>query len=629
MTGAEFTYGKTKTVARADDDTKAAVEGTGIFSGLNDKQKEYLDKASQGLLDLAEIIMKSLEENGLSPSKTTREGKEYTPTAEITAAPMYKYNHETKQKDIPILDENKRQKISLKITIPNENNFINIYADRNISDGIKPVGIQPSQWVKDEEGKNKLQLYPQYTDAPIQQSTKDICNYIYSTVFERTEHTAYIDKESREAINGTGRFSYLSEEQKSFLSKASSQLLEKATSLMSDLKDNNLSPTAISSKGEKYSSKAVVTAIPSYKYNQDTKQKDIPSLKKNGTPFFDLHIFLKNNNEDIVIKANEAGTLTEMSVTQWNNNKATHFDSKNLESAPLSESTKSLIDFVKNNYIEEPQSNLSKLVHNYNLRLREVTDKVFNKNNEMVNDAYASYEKDNYGEKIKLRSHNSRVVIELGVTKAGEPYAKAIDFGAPKDNNNRFPYKFLNNAEDIATVVRENNVDKHIVALVAEYKGIDLTAEKQQTASQPAPTMPVPENSEPTATTETRSRSLENLTKDYIDMLQEPIAQKKVALCYNEKSNTISIGIGKDALVDLGIGKNGKPYVKLTERSTDSSNASTSFINEVSDFVKIPDRDVAEVATIFKNDVDNDHLLKGEKQNGAKKNKGDINLEVT
>lgn len=249
--------------------------------------------------------------------------------------------------------------------------------------------------------------------------------------------------------------------------------------------------------------------------------------------------------------------------------------------------------------------------------------------NEMVNDAYASYEKDNYGEKIKLRSHNSRVVIELGVTNAGEPYAKAIDFGAPKDDNNRFPYKFLNNVEDIATVIRENNVDKHIAALVAEYKGIDLTAEKQQTVSQPAPTMPVPENSEPTATTETRSRSLEDLTKDYIDMLQEPIAQKKVALCYNEKSNTISIGIGKDALVDLGIGKNGKPYVKLTERSTDSSNASTSFINEVSDFVKIPDRDVAEVAAIFKNDVDYDHLLKGEKQNGAKKNKGDINLEVT
>jgi len=124
-------------------------------------------------------------------------------------------------------------------------------------------------------------------------------------------------------------------------------------------------------------------------------------------------------------------------------------------------------------YIQAREQNSQSALKNYayeiNTNFNATSEKVPNKDGNLVNDAYAQYKNDEYGEKVQLRSHSEpNVVVDLGVTDKGEPFAKATNFDI-KNDNGRFASVFINNMEDL-----ENYISvKAIQDVVKDFKGFE------------------------------------------------------------------------------------------------------------------------------------------------------------
>lgn len=611
---ASFSYGRPRTVAVIDDETKAAVEGKGINESLNQAQRAYLDKASKGLLEIAENIMNSLSENEMKPSAVTREGATYSTKAVVTAVPTRLYNKETGERDIPKLDDNGRQMVTFKIKIPNQTDFINLYADTNINNGVNITNISVSQWQKNNEGKNfqKTYLRNDINSAPLHQSTKDICRYICDTIqtLERPETVAYIDKDSRAAISGKSH-DELTPEQRAFLAKMGNELVAKAEAIISDLAANGLTPSDKTKEREEYDTKAVITVLPSYKFNKETGENDIPVLKKDKTPIYDLRITLTNKQESIFLHSNEDGKLTSLSAGRWEANEQTgknafrYYTGKELSGsredgtvvATFSESTQAIAQYIKDKVLEPT---LSSLAYDFNQRLKQTTDKVFNEKGELVNDAYAKYINDEYGERIQLKAHNSKVVVELGETADGSRYAKAIDFGAPKSQNNTFPYAFINTAQDITA---ETVPDRDLAALVAEYKGIPFDKEKDYTQPTLAPAVQTQSSPEPVQNEP--SPEIPPL-KEYGDKLNvefKAAGGKSYANFEEDHNRLVIYNRDYNLTVSLGTTKKGEPYVMATDftKKDENDKPVSHWVNNAKDALEhIPVREIAEIAADYK-----------------------------
>ena len=603
---ASFNYGNaTRAVAVIDEETKSAVAGQGINASLTDNQRNYLDKASKGLLALAEELMDTLKNNDMSPSSATRDGTPYTPKLVITAVPARLYNSETKERDIPKLDDNGRQLVTLKIKIPNQTDNINLYADTNISDGIKLSNFSVSQWQKNEEGKNLQKTYARHEleTAPLHPSTKNIVQHICDITpsLERHDTVAYIDKDSREAMAGKSH-TQLTDEQRSFIKAKGNELLQKAEEIMSDLVEHNLTPTNKNKDGVDYSTKAVVTALPAYDYNKETGESDIPVLKKDKSPVFTLRITISNDNEDIILHSNESGRITSLSASRWELNEQTGKEAprsyKGSELDSFTEATNSIAAYIKSNYVDTP---LQALAYEYNQQLKQTTEKVFNHESKLVNDAYAKYESSEYGEKVQLCSHSSKVVVELGESKDGKRFAKAIDFGAPKNENNTYPYAFINNAQDLADIVAEHGFDKDLAAFVAEYKGFDFDRDKVNDK-----TAPVVEQQAATAPVQTASAPEIPPLKELADKLnvEYKAAGGKSYANYEDKYNRLVIyNRDNNLAVALGTTKKGDAYVTATNFAKTDENGKpiTKFVNNAKDAMElIPVREIAEIAADYK-----------------------------
>lgn len=107
-----------------------------------------------------------------------------------------------------------------------------------------------------------------------------------------------------------------------------------------------------------------------------------------------------------------------------------------------------------------------------------------------MNNAYAQYKNDEYGEKVTLYNHEDNVAVELGVTKDDKKYAVAInydlntDFEARKEGE--APAKaFINKKEELAQFVSNSEIRD----MVSDFKEFSTQKEQTQSKAKAAPEM--------------------------------------------------------------------------------------------------------------------------------------------
>lgn len=287
------------------------------------------------------------------------------------------------------------------------------------------------------------------------------------TQTEKTESLAYIDKATKEAG-----------EQFPYIKEASEKLLETAEEIGNGLSENNLSTKSKTREGKEYTDKLVVKVEPAVKWNKETKEEEAV-LHKDGTPVYAPKIELKHGNETLTLFAKEnmqdGVKITAESIKKWSKDfqtgtmKPSIIKGDDIADSKASDSMKAIAQYISDNgYIQSSQehSTMKNVAYEANQYFNAASDKVPNKDGGLVNDAYAQYKNDEYGEKVQLRSHSQpNIVVELGMTDKGEPFAKATNFEI-KDDNGRFASAFINKPEDLDSYVPV----KEIQDIVAQFK---------------------------------------------------------------------------------------------------------------------------------------------------------------
>lgn len=296
---------------------------------------------------------------------------------------------------------------------------------------------------------------------------------------KKEEALAYIDGATLAAAKEDG-----------FVKDASDALLKVAKDLMNDLDKNNLTTQAVTFKeGKPYTNKAVVSVEKATAYDKES-QTEKQLYHKDGSDVYSLKITIPNGNDALNLYAkediSEGIKLQNMSVKRWEKGgdgvrRPTFIKREDIADASCRKDTKAIAEFVEKSGLiaekaEREYTPMQKYAYELNQYFNQTTDKVpsfaENDNGEqnLVNDAYAKYIKDDFGERIRLASHSDKIVVELGKTSDGKTFAKATNFDIPLDDGKGYASQFINKAEDLADL----GIQKDIAAVVASYKEEDF-----------------------------------------------------------------------------------------------------------------------------------------------------------
>lgn len=270
---------------------------------------------------------------------------------------------------------------------------------------------------------------------------------------------AYIDKKSAESTNG-------------YVEDASAMLCDLAQEIGEKLKENGLLPQR-EKDGKISDAKLIVKVEPAYKYNKESKKKE-PILNRNGETVYSSRIEINDSNEKLSLYAkndiSDGVKLVSMNATKFErnddgSNKITH-----VKGNEISDEWKvnAIAQYIKKEgYIEEKQySKLQNLAYDLNMKFKTTGSKVPNKDNVLVNDAYAQYKNDEYGERVLVKSHTEpNLLVELGNTSDDKPYAKAINFEY-RDDDGKVASCFINTRDDALNMIGNRDVARAI----ADYK---------------------------------------------------------------------------------------------------------------------------------------------------------------
>lgn len=284
----------------------------------------------------------------------------------------------------------------------------------------------------------------------------------------KKENLAYIDKGTKTAG-----------EQNAYIKEASEKLLETANKIAQGLVENNLSTTSKTRDGKEYTDKLVVKVEPAVKWNREIQGEEAV-LHKDGTPAYAPKIELKHSNETLTLFAKEnmqnGAEITAQNIKKWSKDfqtgvmKPSIIRGDDIADSKASNAMKAIAQYINDSgYIQQKNTPMQILAQETNKYFNANSDKVPNKDGNLVNDAYAQYKSDNYGERVQLRSHSEpAIVVELGLTDKGEAFAKATNFDIKKENG-RFASVFINNSKDL-----ENYVPvKEIRDAVKDFKSFD------------------------------------------------------------------------------------------------------------------------------------------------------------
>lgn len=285
---------------------------------------------------------------------------------------------------------------------------------------------------------------------------------------------AYIEKGTLESA-----------ESNDYIKSASKALMIKANELMNLLSAEKIDLTMKRRDGTEYKSKAVVSVKQAVNYDRETG-KERYLTRKDGSPIMSLTISLKTSSDDTLIfyakeDISNGAVIQNINLKSWINRKPALYKIEDLKNDNIqcSPVTKSAINCIwVKNYIQEKgtRTEIEQLTLDLNKLFNEISEKVKSANPDKlgnfrtVNNTYAQYLHDTYGEKCVLRSHTDNIIVELGITGSGKKYALATNFDQPENTPEGVRYKsiYLNVQDDL-----DNLSDSAMKKAVAIYKGFE------------------------------------------------------------------------------------------------------------------------------------------------------------
>lgn len=303
------------------------------------------------------------------------------------------------------------------------------------------------------------------------------------------EELAYINKETREAAK-----------ENPIIDTLSKAVLEAAKDVMNNLEEAGKTTQSTTRDGKTtYTDKAVVKVEPATKWNKETKESE-PLVHKDGSQVYKATAEIKHNGTTLTLTAKEdvsdGAKFVAMNAQKWDrpkdgSPKLNFYKQDEIANAYINKDIKAIAAHIQEQGFITEKSDRSALIQNSlqqfaveaNQYFNANTEKVPNENGELVNNAYAKYSKDNYGERVTLYNHTDNTAVELGETSGGDKYAVAINYDLnrefePRQQGETPAKAFINNKKDL-----ENFIDlPEIREAVAEYKNI---SNKEQTKETP------------------------------------------------------------------------------------------------------------------------------------------------
>ncbi len=267
-------------------------------------------------------------------------------------------------------------------------------------------------------------------------------------------------------------------------------LLAKAKEIMESVKEAGLTTQSVTRDGKTtYTDKMVVNVERALKWDKET-QSEMPVTTKDGNPVYQATAELKHNGTTVTLFANKDGDLSAMTASKWNRSKdATPklmlYKQDEIATAPINRDMKAIANHIQESGFIQGKDSKENALYSFCVEANQYftanSDKVANDKGEIVNNAYAQYKNDEYGEKVTIYNHTDNVAVELGNTRDGSPYAVAINYDLNKEFEPRkegeAPAKaFINNKEDLEQFIEQPEVKD----MVADFKKIDLSAEKEK-----------------------------------------------------------------------------------------------------------------------------------------------------
>lgn len=156
---------------------------------LADAEKnQFVQEASAALLTLAKEIMAELQEAGITPQATTKEGKTYDSKAVVSVQPAVVYDKETNSEKALTRDDGKPV-YSLKINIRDGDTDLSLFAKEDISDGVVLQNMVAKEWGRTEHGTPTATIYKmnELQTSPISEKAKAIADKLSERIVEKSE----------------------------------------------------------------------------------------------------------------------------------------------------------------------------------------------------------------------------------------------------------------------------------------------------------------------------------------------------------------------------------------------------------------------------------------------------------
>lgn len=301
---------------------------------------------------------------------------------------------------------------------------------------------------------------------------------------------AYINKNTKEAAK-----------MNPIIDTLASAVLDKAKELMDSLKAENLTTQSTTRDNSKtYTDKAVVNVEPAKKWNKEIGEEELIT-RKDGSQVYRATAEIKHNGTTLTFTAKEdvsdGAKFVAMTASKWDRPqdrppKLNFYKQEDIATAPINRDIKKIAAFAQaQGFVEQREDNreqspLQIFSYEANQFFNANTEKVANDNGELVNNAYAKYTKDDYGEKVTLWNHTDNTAVELGVTSSGDKYALAINLDLNSDFNPRnkgeAPAKaYINKASDLEQFIELPEI-RDVVAEYKEFGGKEQIKEQPKRA---------------------------------------------------------------------------------------------------------------------------------------------------
>lgn len=275
------------------------------------------------------------------------------------------------------------------------------------------------------------------------------------------------------------------------LKEIANGLNDKAKELIEKMESSGINLEEVNKDGKIQPSKAIVTV---------EKQ-----TAEDGKDYYKANITMKNRYSDKLVlwgSNKQYGEIANITASKWNKNenRTQVFKRDEIANAFIGKDIKAVAKLIEDENLiiskdsNKEQSFLRNFAFEANSNFSD-TDRVFNKEGDEVKNLYASYEKDNYGERVTIRAHQvedkktkayveSTVDAVLFIDKEGNPGAKLVDWSltpvekdgkiiaVPKTAKEQKPYEaFVNSPQTLLKAIENTTLHPEVADAVAAFKG--------------------------------------------------------------------------------------------------------------------------------------------------------------